>query len=157
AGVSGPGGMQLYFNGFLVGSNSFTGSFFRLATNGYFFVGERVTMADAPTWFHGAIDEFRVWSTARTEQQIRDTMFRRLTSKESGLVGLWDFDDGTPRDSSAGQHHGTLRGNAKIVPGRTDRGQNFVLPCLLSGKVTDAQGHPLRNAVVRLLQDGNPV
>src|SRR5262245_52121580 len=121
AGVSGPGGMQLYFNGFLMDSNSFTGRFSRLATNGYFYLGERVTTVDAPTLFQGGIDEFRVWNTARTEQQIRETMFRRLNGNEPGLVGCWNFDDGTPQDSSPGQHHGTLIGSgAKIAPGRAD-------------------------------------
>jgi hypothetical protein len=45
--------------------------------------------------FDGVIDELRVWSTARTADEIRSNMYRALSGSESGLVGYWKFDEGT--------------------------------------------------------------
>jgi len=43
--------------------------------------------------FDGAIDEVRVWNVARSEAQIRETMCKKLTGSETGLVGYWRFDN----------------------------------------------------------------
>ena len=55
--------------------------------------------------FQGQMDEVRVWSVARTAQQIREDMFKHLTGSEPRLVGLWNFDDpaNPGRDSSPGR------------------------------------------------------
>lgn len=42
--------------------------------------------------WRGAIAEVRIWSVARTTDQIRQCMDRLLTGKEAGLVGYWVFD-----------------------------------------------------------------
>jgi signal transduction histidine kinase/ligand-binding sensor domain-containing protein/CheY-like chemotaxis protein/protocatechuate 3,4-dioxygenase beta subunit len=118
AAVSGKGGMKLYFDGILVGATDFTGSFSGLGNGKRFYLGQRVTTTDGPTNFRGALDEVRVWSIARTEQEIRATMFQRLTGQENGLAGLWNFDEaqnGIVKDLSPGGHHGNLVGNAKVV------------------------------------------
>src|ERR1035438_5007773 len=88
AGVSGKGGMRLYFNGVLVGTNAYTGSFsaFKNGTRNY--LGQGVTTNDAPANLKGALDEVRVWKVAHTEEQIRQAMFQRMTGREEGLVGL---------------------------------------------------------------------
>jgi signal transduction histidine kinase/CheY-like chemotaxis protein/ligand-binding sensor domain-containing protein len=117
AGVSGKGGMKLYVNGVLVGSNPYAGSFSRLGSGERFYLGQRVTSTDGATDFDGAIEEFRVWDRARTEEEIKEGMFQQLTGNEAGLVGLWNFDDvqdGVVRDSTAGAHHGRLVGSARV-------------------------------------------
>ncbi len=43
--------------------------------------------------FVGALDEVRIWNTARTQTQIQATLHRALNGDESGLVGYWRFDD----------------------------------------------------------------
>ena len=43
--------------------------------------------------FDGAIDEVRVWNVARSEAEIRETMCKKLTGSETGLVGYWRFDN----------------------------------------------------------------
>ena len=66
-------------------------------------------------YFNGNIDEFRVWSIARTAADITSTMHQTLTGTVTGLVGYWKFDETTgmtAADSTtiAGHtaHNGTL-------------------------------------------------
>ena len=52
-------------------------------------------------FWKGALDEIRIWSVARTEDEIRVSMNSPLTGQEDGLVGYWNFDDGTTKDLTA--------------------------------------------------------
>jgi Concanavalin A-like lectin/glucanases superfamily len=45
------------------------------------------------SYFNGQIDEFRVWTVARTAGEIMATMNKRLVGNETGLGGYWRFDD----------------------------------------------------------------
>src|ERR1043166_7066665 len=56
AAVSGTGGMKLYLDGALAGTNSYTGSFAGLKNGNRFFFGQTVTAKDPRTNFKGAID-----------------------------------------------------------------------------------------------------
>ena len=68
--------------------------------------------------FAGAIDEVRVWNTARTAAEIRENHERVLSGAEAGLQGYWRFEesaDAVPGmagdqvlDLSANGNHGTL-------------------------------------------------
>ena len=72
---------------------------------------------------HGVYDEVRIWSTARTQQEIKDCMYKEFTGSimpqglitylrgdlitdEKGNVKLYDY---------AGGHHATLQGNYEVV------------------------------------------
>lgn len=63
----------------------------------------RIGTADVPSEydnaFDGLIDEVRVWSVARTGEEIRRDMRRVLTGDEPGLEGYWRF-EGDPTDRS---------------------------------------------------------
>jgi len=48
-----------------------------------------------PTGWQGKIDEFRLWSVLRTEQQIHDNMKVILKGNEPGLVAYYKFDEGS--------------------------------------------------------------
>ena len=68
-------------------------------------------------WFKGFIDEVRVWSVARTQEEIQDNMNQPIENpaSRSNLVGYWNFDDGTADDLSQYENHGDLYGGAHIA------------------------------------------
>jgi probable HAF family extracellular repeat protein len=64
--------------------------------------------------FSGAITDVRIWNHTRTQGAIAFNLDKRLGGKESGLVGLWRFEEGTGTtitDASPSQATGTLSGN----------------------------------------------
>jgi signal transduction histidine kinase/CheY-like chemotaxis protein/ligand-binding sensor domain-containing protein len=65
--------------------------------------------------FRGSIDEVRVWSIARTADQIANAYRDRLTGTEDGLTALWNFDDPDRpgHDATGHGHDGELRGQAR--------------------------------------------
>ena len=50
---------------------------------------------DAYNYFGGNIDEVRFWSTARTQSQIADYMFRSPKLNETGLVAYYTCNNGS--------------------------------------------------------------
>ncbi|EDM81096.1 VCBS [Plesiocystis pacifica SIR-1] len=61
--------------------------------------------------FEGDLAEVRVWSTARTDEQIAANLDRRMRGTESGLAGYWPLSKGSGDrawDLSEGQNHGTI-------------------------------------------------
>lgn len=44
-------------------------------------------------FFAGIIDEARIWNYARTGEQIRQAMCRKLSGNENGLLGYWRLDE----------------------------------------------------------------
>jgi len=59
-------------------------------------------------YFHGELDEIRLWNVARSPEKIRSVMENTLTGREKGLIGYWNFDDGTARDLSGHGNDGRL-------------------------------------------------
>jgi hypothetical protein len=75
-----------------------------------------VRIGSDPDWDFmaaGAIDDLRIWSVARTQQQIRDTMFVRYSTTVPTTwfpsLEAWYAFEGDVRDSWH-THHGTLNG-----------------------------------------------
>jgi hypothetical protein len=66
-------------------------------------------------YFHGSLDEIRIWNVARSPEEIKAAMSTPLTGKEDGLVAYWNFDDDTAKDLSAHGNDGVLNGDAQIV------------------------------------------
>lgn len=75
------------------------------------------------TYFDGAIAEVRLWKVARTQNEIKATMYRRLNPvEERNLVGYWRLDEEVKqastnpsvnfvvRDLTSNQHHGKVYG-----------------------------------------------
>ncbi|MEO0911024.1 MAG: LamG-like jellyroll fold domain-containing protein, partial [Pseudomonadota bacterium] len=43
--------------------------------------------------FHGLVPEVRIWNLARTPEEIRENLYRKLYDKPPGLIGYWCFDE----------------------------------------------------------------
>jgi hypothetical protein len=63
----------------------------------------------------GELDEIGVWQRALTETEIAAGWNRPLTGSETGLVGYWNFNDGTANDLSPNSNHGEFLGDAQAV------------------------------------------
>jgi formylglycine-generating enzyme required for sulfatase activity len=68
----------------------------------------------------GAIDNVRLWSVARTPEQIRDTRFVQfdqvMAADAPGLIGSWSFDGPLPLSDAAGNSPaGILRGGSHLA------------------------------------------
>ncbi|MBM3239750.1 T9SS type A sorting domain-containing protein [Candidatus Poribacteria bacterium] len=98
---------RIYRNGLLFATRTAPTSFYTADSS--YWIGR------VDNYWNGLIDEVRIWNIARTQEEIRATMNTTLKGNEPGLVGYWNFDDGTANDSSPYRNHGTLEGNAKIV------------------------------------------
>ncbi len=155
AAVTGPGGVRLYLNGLLVATNSFAGSLSAVGGENYFLGQENYSAAPTAT-LDGQLDEVRVWSVMRTEEEIRANLFRRLTGREPGLAGLWNFDDlAQPgRDSSTNGFHGQLFGDARSLPVELPLPAAVSQPSLVEGRVTDPEGLPVTGAQVAIAPTG---
>jgi signal transduction histidine kinase/ligand-binding sensor domain-containing protein/DNA-binding response OmpR family regulator/protocatechuate 3,4-dioxygenase beta subunit len=146
--VTGSGGMKLYLNGLLIATNAYVGSFAAVGNVGANWIGHDTNPRLAS--FAGQMAEFRVWKTQRTAEQIRASMFQKLTGNESDLFGLWNFEDSANpgRDASPSAHHGKVIGRATIT--------NAALPSILFGKVSDAAGQALTGATIDIHESGKP-
>ncbi|HIB92175.1 TPA: LamG domain-containing protein [Candidatus Poribacteria bacterium] len=61
---------------------------------------------DSPHWtYTGLIDELRIWETARTQQELKDSMMKSLNGNEAGLNALYSF-EGNAKDSTANGNNG---------------------------------------------------
>ena len=114
--VSGKPGMKLYVNGQLAGENNFK---IPLSTvsGGTNYIGKSNWPQDDP--FHGYMCELRVWNTARTQQEIQQTMYTQLRGTEENLFGYWRFDgaEGTAvKDLTDNANHATLAAGAAVLP-----------------------------------------
>jgi len=98
----------LYVDGHVDASSPVTGT---LSTDTYaVYFGENAQMTGR--YLNGSLDEVRIWNIARTEQQVRADMFTTINGGQNGLLGYWQFNEGsgtTAADSVSG-NNGTLVG-----------------------------------------------
>lgn len=62
-------------------------------------------------FFHGSLDELRIWNRVRDNREIRESMCRTPDSLESGLLAYYDFNDTEQNilyDLSGKGHNGNL-------------------------------------------------
>ncbi len=142
--VTGPEGLKLYVNGVLAGIDPRAASFaaFSGANDAVNFVGRDTYPTQRP--MTGQLDEFCIWKTARTGEEIRSDLLTKLTGREPGLVGLWSFDDPAHpgKDSSTNGYDAVV-----IGPAQSDLA---ALPMVVSGRITDASGRGLTNAYLEV-------
>lgn len=108
---NGPG-VEIYENGVLVDSIAATGSIgdFSASQNELWIGGRQATGNNQ--WFHGLLDEVRLWNVRRGGGSIAKFDDRVLSTwSQAGLVGYWRFDEisgGLATDGSAQAHHAAL-------------------------------------------------
>ena len=99
--------MRIYIDGQLEGVSNTSGS---LQLDDWpFWIGS----ANGNSFFNGSIDNVRVWNTALTQQEIQEYMSCPPTGTEAGLVGYWNFEEGsgtTAYDQTLNGNNGTING-----------------------------------------------
>ena len=77
-------------------------------------VGSALTTAGvAAGFFAGVVDEVRIWNSARTLAQIQATKNTEITAPQSGLLGVWNLNEGT--GSSLADNSGNGKTGAAIA------------------------------------------
>ena len=106
-------GMKLYVDGKLAGEDPLKLPF-NAVSGGTNYIGKSNWPDDGP--FHGYLADFRIWSTSRSQAEIRQTMFTQLKGNEPGLTGYWRFEtmEGTTSPDIA-----TPGRNASLIAGAT--------------------------------------
>lgn len=102
------GNVIIYIDGFFEGSGTDTYPFINTHTR----IGTR---NEAGGFVNAKMDEVRIWNIVRSQAEIQQTMNTSLTGNESGLIGYWNFDDGTADDLTANNHNGTIYGNLQFI------------------------------------------
>jgi len=108
----------VYINGVLDTSKNVGG--FPGNSSGNLFMGHNPDRSDAILPFKGVIDEFRIWNRARNESEIQATMNKELTGTEPGLIGYWNFNEGSgsiTADQTSNGNDGTISGATWVVSG----------------------------------------
>lgn len=100
-------------------------------------------------YFHGRMDDVRIWNTARGASQIQEACTKQLSGTESGLAACWPFRRGfgSAAEDIAGSHHGRLRAATWQVPAQAGNAAE------ISGLTFDGAGTCIEvpdNAALRL-------
>lgn len=64
-------------------------------------------------FFHGFMDEVRIWDHARSPQEIRNDFGFKVAPDAPGLVAYWPF-NGSGQDSTGNGHDGTMMSGAAV-------------------------------------------
>ena len=119
----------IYVNGQLVDTSACSNKNFPSTLN-EFLIGAIVSNGQPGSFWHGNIDEVRIWNVQRSQAAIQSTMSKTLVGNEAGLVGYWNFEDGSgdnvhdlsghANDGFLGSAHGSDPGDptwSNDVPG----------------------------------------
>ncbi|MCA9444089.1 MAG: LamG domain-containing protein, partial [Candidatus Omnitrophica bacterium] len=104
---------RAYINGEKVADHN-AGGKIRNQANSPVRIGMRMLNAHS-SYFHGCIDEVRLWALTRDDDQIKSDMNYRLAGKETGLVVYWELEEGQGQklnDLTANKNEGVF-GNSE--------------------------------------------
>jgi hypothetical protein len=111
--------IRLYIDGAEVASTPRTGKI--NADRGVMFIGRDDGFS---RYFNGQIAEVQVWQTARTDEDIKNSIYLQLTGKEVGLVGYWrlgGISEGKVIDFSVNGNDGIVHGDAYVSAATLNR------------------------------------
>jgi len=103
--------LEYYYDGVSVGSYSITGNFDDY--DGDLIIGKGTDGNMGNIYFPGKFDDLRIWNIALTQSQIQSYVTTSPTGNESGLVGYWNFNEGsgtTLTDLTSNGNDGTISG-----------------------------------------------
>ncbi|MCA2665541.1 MAG: hypothetical protein IM486_22235 [Microcystis sp. M114S2] len=118
--VDDSGTAKLYKNGLEVQSGKFALPNNNKRTKNY--IGRSNWSNDS--YFNGKISDLRLWTVARTAEDIKNSMYLQLTGKEVGLVGYWrlgGISEGKVVDFSVNCNDGTLYGEPYVSAATLNR------------------------------------
>ena len=101
---------KTYLDGELAASVNTPSSIFDCTDTDLFFGGMQVGDFED---LNGGVDDVSLWSLALTQDQIQSHMHTSLSGDESGLVGYWNFNEGsgtTLTDQTSNGNNGTIYG-----------------------------------------------
>ncbi len=84
--------LKLYINGQLENTEAPEDPTVWATSVPQFMLGARKTPTTTDQYFEGELEEVRIWQTARTEEQIRDNLFRRIQGEKEDLIAYYTFD-----------------------------------------------------------------
>jgi hypothetical protein len=103
--------IRFYLNGQLDFEN-YVSDEFEDTQSGGFHIGQR---GDGQHKFNGNIDEINLWNQSLTQNEIQQYMNCPPTGTEEGLVGYWNFDEG----SGTTAYDQSENGNVGVINGAT--------------------------------------
>lgn len=107
------GEMVLYVNGVATNSADISGTVGTLDGDYPFNIGQDGTGTYNHN-YNGFIDEVRVWSSVRSESELRTSMCQKLSGTEAGLLAYYTFNagsGGTAQDMAGNGYDAILSGN----------------------------------------------
>lgn len=111
------GNFAIYTNGTLAASGSCASEGFSESTAA---APLKLLNAGTNKSFGGDVKEMRVWSVARTAEQIAAYHDKKATGRESGLIGCWHMDEGCGSkvyNAATGAAHSVAVGGMGLVRG----------------------------------------
>jgi len=139
--------MMLYLNGNVVGKVYYSGRIHQSKLP--LRIGWTHENSAGYGYFHGMIDEVRIWNIVRTGDEIRQNCRKPLTGREKGIVGYWPFDDATAKDRTSNKLHGILKqGTPRPIPRFTSTGRMWNFHDI--GGIKTADGKLLKKGQVYL-------
>ena len=151
--------LELFVDGTSVGSTPATTP----TSNNNRFIGDKPSSADH--FFHGQLDEMRIWNVARTQMEISNNMNSELTSNTSNLIAYYKFNQGdadqtntnvtTLVDLSENCNHGTLT-NFGLSTGSTSNWTGGA-PAILPVEMTYFRGRAVNNGTLLTWQTASEI
>ncbi|WP_299456674.1 LamG-like jellyroll fold domain-containing protein [uncultured Microscilla sp.] len=118
------GDLTLYVNGVERANSAGVAAGFDLSNTAVLRIGADDAGANG---FNGAIDELSIWTSARTEDEIRENMHLNLLGDEASLVAYYQLSEAAGSTTTAeliGFSTGTLHGNATFITSTINLGRN---------------------------------
>ena len=102
------GNVKLYLNGILDGSGIMNTTSLSHVQNVPIYLG---SVNGNNSFWNGHLDDISIWNTSLTQSEIQTYMSCPPTGNEAGLIGYWNFNEGTGgsiTDQSINNNNGTI-------------------------------------------------